>query len=483
MSTSMLAPTPLRPTLHARLVPLLPFAALPVATLLLLLPALWNGYPLLYPDSMSYVGDGPPIVRALFLHQPSTHYGLRSLVYCLLIAPLHRNQNAWPVVIAQAAAVAWILWLLVRWRVGSRGKPWQLPATYLALITVLSLLTSLGWYASFLMPDVLGPLVYLGFCLLAWGCATLHRAEQYTLVALCAVGILAHPTHLLLSLMLLPLLALAVLLGRWHRRQSLFAAPAWRGICLAALAIVLAVSAQLALHGALDGHPSLNGERPAYLTARLVADGTGLAYLRQHCPAEPWTLCQHLDELNSDADNFLWSPDGVYAHTTADEQTAIVHEEPAFVRAVFRSNPSAQLQQSWLNFHQQLFAFGLYGFDNSTWISEEFAHTLPAQRSAWLASRQAREQLPLDALSDLEYWVMAGTLPLLGLLLLLLGRRNRLQLAGISVALITMIVANAALTGILSVVDDRYGCRIIWLIPLLAALALIDAFTPDNIFR
>jgi hypothetical protein len=37
-----------------------------------------------------------------------------------------------------------------------------------------------------------------------------------------------------------------------------------------------------------------------------------------------------------------------------------------------------------------------------------------------------------------------------------------------------MVVANAAVTGVLSVVDDRYGCRVIWLAPLLAGMLLLD---------
>jgi hypothetical protein len=37
-----------------------------------------------------------------------------------------------------------------------------------------------------------------------------------------------------------------------------------------------------------------------------------------------------------------------------------------------------------------------------------------------------------------------------------------------------MVVFNAMVTGVLSVVDDRYGCRVIWLVPLLAGLLLLD---------
>jgi hypothetical protein len=40
-------------------------------------PALYNQFPLLYPDSMSYLEDGPLVARALFLHKFSTDYGGR----------------------------------------------------------------------------------------------------------------------------------------------------------------------------------------------------------------------------------------------------------------------------------------------------------------------------------------------------------------------------------------------------------------------
>ena len=37
-----------------------------------------------------------------------------------------------------------------------------------------------------------------------------------------------------------------------------------------------------------------------------------------------------------------------------------------------------------------------------------------------------------------------------------------------------MVVLNALLTGTLSIVDERYQCRVIWLVPLLAGVFLLD---------
>ncbi len=119
-------------------------------------PALYNGFPLLYPDSMTYLGDGPTLARKIFLHQSSNYYGMRSFFYSLSILPLHWNLTAWPIVAVQAILTAYVLWLVVRSILTS-----QTVTGYLILIAGLSLLTPLSWYVSIIMPDILGPALYL----------------------------------------------------------------------------------------------------------------------------------------------------------------------------------------------------------------------------------------------------------------------------------------------------------------------------------
>lgn len=76
-------------------------------------PALFNRYPLLYPDSITYIADGRLVARALFLHELSGYYGTRSLIYSLGILPLHCNATLWSVVALQALLTGYILWLVV----------------------------------------------------------------------------------------------------------------------------------------------------------------------------------------------------------------------------------------------------------------------------------------------------------------------------------------------------------------------------------
>src|SRR2546427_9606693 len=95
--------------------------------LMLLAPALWNGYPLLQYDTGGYLArwfEGYLV--------PS-----RSVVYGLFLTagwPL----DFWPVVVVQAAAAIWILALMFRIH-GFAGRP----LAFLAIVVLLALTTTL----------------------------------------------------------------------------------------------------------------------------------------------------------------------------------------------------------------------------------------------------------------------------------------------------------------------------------------------------
>jgi len=193
-------------------------AAVLTGALLMTWPAFYNGFPLLYPDSMTYLGDGPVVARALFLHQSSNYYGMRSFFYSLGILPLHWNVTAWPVVVVQAILMAYVLWLVVR-----SILPRRTVACYLIVVAGLSLLTSLSWYVSMIMPDILGPALYLTFYLLVFARDTLSRVERVTIGGIACWSVTSHSTHLMLGAGLCALLALVMVLQR-QPKQRIFGA-------------------------------------------------------------------------------------------------------------------------------------------------------------------------------------------------------------------------------------------------------------------
>jgi len=238
--------------------------------------------------------------------------------------------------------------------------------------------------------------------------------------------------------------------------------------------LVVAMAAQMALHGYLYGKPTLNGERPPYLMARIVADGPGRWYLEKNCPRLQWAVCNHLSQFTSDPDDFLWNSNGAYDSGSGAEKEQIVQEEMPLVLATIRAYPYQQLSRSAANFWRQFLAFGVYGFNPNDWMLQQFDEVLPRARAGYLGSRQSRDALPLDLFTDIQWWTIIASLAAMAVLIPFLWRRHSPRLAGLTLVVTAAVIANAWVTGVLSVVDDRYQCRVIWLAPLLAGIFLLD---------
>jgi hypothetical protein len=433
-------------------------AAILLGALFISWPAFYNGFPLLYPDSISYLDDGRLVARALFLHRLAGYYGGRSFIYCLGILPFHWNQTAWPVVALQCLLTAWILFLVVR-----SIAPRRPVLPYLVIVLTLSALTGMSWYAAMVMPDIFGPLLYLAVYLLVFARDSLTRAERWSLYLFAWWAVAAHATHMMLGCALCLLLLVTLLITRRTLRP----------IAEFAAILALAAAAQLALHGYLYGKPSLFGKHPPFLTARIIADGPGRWYLQEHCAQLPWVICKHLDHLPDDADTFLWAPDGIWQTNSKSENQLLAEQEMPFVLATLRAYPLAQLERSTESFAQQLVTFGYDDLDANDWVLAQFPAVLPPALGSYQRSRQARNQLPLDSLDALQNWTVALSLAAFALLAPFLRRLRSPRLAGLSLIVVSMTLANAWITATLSMVEDRLQCRVVWLLPLLAALSAL----------
>jgi hypothetical protein len=432
-------------------------AAILLGALFLMWPAFFNRYPLLYPDSMTYLANGSPVARALFLHQLSDYYGMRSFIYSLGILPFHWNATLWPIVALQAMLTACVIWFVVRSILPQRTVFW-----YLSLLMLLSLLTSVSWFASLIMPDILGPLLYLCIYLLVFARDTLSRPERVAIAAIACWAVPSHATHLMLGAGICLLLA-----GLWAIFRKGFMSGRLKALGEVAAIVLLAAIAQLALNSYLYGKPSLNGERPPFLTARLIADGPGRWYLEQHCSETKFAGCGHLREFRADSDQFLWADDGVWRTSSIETREQMLQEEIPFALAAFRTYPRAQLSISSANFWQQLNSFEI-GFDPNDWMVLQFDETFPAGKAQFLQSRQAGNDLPFDFLSMIQNWAVVVSLVLIVIFGILLWRRWTFRLVGLSLVIISAVLANALVTGVLSTVEDRYQSRVVWLVPFLA---------------
>jgi hypothetical protein len=426
-------------------------------------PALLNGYPLIFPDSMTYIEDGGLVARAVFLHKLSDYYGFRSFIYSLGIYPISWNISVWPVVALNALLVAYLSWLVVR-----SILPRNTIGYFLILCATLSLLTSASWYSSLILPDILGPVLYLCIYLLVFASESLSRVERWAIIVIAWWTVSSHASHLMVAIA--ACIALALVRMIWRKSTHI----RWNAVGEVALIIFFSAGALVALNTYLYGKPSLMGEWPPVLTARVIDDGPGRWYLQQHCADAKFALCEDANKLPDSTDGFLWDTDGIWQTASDEKSLRLRHEELPFVLAVLRTYPRAQISKSAHNFWDQLTFIGLEDLGSNEWVSKEFDTVLPSGRTRYLQSRQAHDDLPFDLFMAIQKWTLVASLGAIVLFTILLWRRRSPRLVGLALVIFFTVIVNAFVTGVLSGVEERYQTRVIWLLPLLTVILILN---------
>jgi hypothetical protein len=438
-----------------------------LGALLMTWPAVYNGYPLLYADSMSYLQAGREVTGALFQGKPAYQTYYRSLIYALGIFPLHWNVSAWGVVALNALLTSYVLWLVVR-----SILPRHTVRNYFALVAPLCACTSVSWLVSWVMPDILGPLLYLSIYLLVCAHEDLSRAE---IIAVCLIawwGLASHISHFPVAAGLWVFLAAVLAVQRRLTRARL---QALGGV---AMIVVAAAASLAAINAAYYGRPSLEGPAPPFLMARIIADGPGEWYLHENCGRVQFSICARVNELPDTAIDFLWPEQGIWNTSPPGEQQRLKGEELRFVAATLREYPRQELRIASGNFFTQLHSFGAY-IENDPFILQWMDRALPGARGRYLNTKEAKRTLHEEFFRVLQEWtVVVALVVIAGMMIAVPRERWSQRLVALSATIVFVVIANAAVTSILSAVDSRYEERVIWLVPLLAGafvLTVLDA--------
>ncbi len=423
------------------------WASVPAGALLLLWPALANGYPIMFSDTAGLAEMG--LAGDMGWDKP--------WVYGPLMLLLHGGVSFWGVAAAQGLALSAVLWLTVR--VAAPG-PWR----HLGLCALLAAGSAAPWFASFMMPDVFAPLTVLCMFLLAYGRPVLSGPVRLAVGGLAAVAIASHLAHLIVAAG-----CLAVVAPLRPRRLLAAAAP-----LAAALAWLLA--SNLIGNGVLAVSPYGS----VFALARLQADGPAADYLHAACPAAGYRLCAWSDRLPMDSDAFLWDPEGpIWGGDSGP--TRVAPEAGRIVAAALRFEPGAAMQAAVANTVRQLGRVQLGDTLGPQYLDATVGSLLrryfpAAELRRFMASRQLHDTLA----------ALAAPLAGVRLALLALGAagtvlavpwawRRDPALAGLGLVVLAGVLANAFATGALSGPHDRYGARIAWLVLLPPVLAAANA--------
>ena len=409
--------------------------ALSGLTLLFLTVAFWNRFPLVFYDTGAYLAEG--LSGAFFVE--------RSPVYSLLLPLTGAFFSLWWVAAAQSLMTA------------------------LLIGAALVALTGIGWYVGQIEPDCFTPLVVLGSYLLLFRADVVTGWRRGCVIAITALGVACHPSHLGL---IGGLLICAGLLWSVHGRLPGLPRPRlWPCLSALLLSLVLVVTANYAFTRTIF----VSRAGSVFLLARLMQDGIAQRLLADTCPPAgsrekpPYTLCPYGAKLPHNANAWLWG-----AHSSFHAVGGFRRSDGEYGRIVrdsFARYPLMHLKAAVIDSAQQFVEFKTGdGIESQRSILiPGFRQNLPNQLRAYLAARQQIEIIRFKDINLIH--VPVGVIALLGLVLLLrhAAMRGRWGDAALPVTVLLALLGNAIICGTFSNPHDRYQSRLMWL-PILVLL-------------
>lgn len=417
--------------------------------LALLAPALWNGFPLIYPDTGGYLAR--PFDHDLEMG--------RSALYGAFLAAGMRL-DFWPNVMAQAGLSLWLILLTLRAH-GLGGRP----LLALGVVILLAAGTSLPWYASQLMPDIFFPAAVLSLHLLAFRHDALTVLERAALAGVIAFAI---PTHMAILGLCLGLVAALLLLPRI---RALALPPPRLRIAGAAVAAGIALCPLSNL--AITGHFAFTPGGTSFLFGRLVQDGIVARYLADSCPDESIALCAFRGQLPATADDWLWGETPFYKLGGWQNYEP---EERRIIVATLRRYPAAHVATAAKAALDQFLAVrtGEGVNPHDTWHTQWTLQRLtPGALERWKATPQQQRRFDFTLINRLHVPFALLCVAALGVIVVAGRRRMAPYLLALAMTVLLALAGNALICGVFSNPNDRYQSRLAWLAPFALVIAML----------
>ncbi len=433
-----------------------------LGALCLMIPALYNGFPLLTPDSSAYISN------AFSLYVPLD----RPLTYSLFLRITTMGVSLWGVVAAQALILSGLLLLLAQRLLAGVYRR----RAFAGLMLLLGTATSAGWFAGQIMPDVFTAMLLLSLLLLCM--PPLNAWLRWMLYALMLLCVTVHNSNLLIAL----LTGIVLLAQGWQRRDA-----ARRRVGVALLGISAAGWVSLSAMNYEAGH----GFRPSaashvFLMSRMSESGLMDDFLNDYCvnDSTPYRLCASRRNLPDRQWAFMWGGESpLYRaggwEATEPEYTRIIRKTlttPKYILMHGVKAAQATLRQAPLLYVGD----GFFRFKNDS-VLQGTVHThFPGEQKELNVSAQQEGGLHLDWWN--AFLIAVSVLLIIAALLLQpLPLPQRLAEEGPAFAPLVRVTLlflffNAAITAALATVIGRYEARVFWVLPFLAILYILRRY-------
>lgn len=448
-----------------------------------------NGGLLFYFDTAGYMSQGLTALDSLNLLPPppveaqgggtaasipsdtgDTVNGSRSLFYGLVLAVLASYARLDLILLLDVLVVFLTVWLLLR--VAQRvDRVMVAPVTLTGAALFVACFGALPFYLAYVMPDILAPILILIVALFAGYANRMQVWEIALALILGFAAVLSHPSHLAMAMLSLPL---AALIAGLVQRPSFWVAPVLVGLLIAG-----GMAERVLFRMQVTERTGSEVLYNPYITARLIQDGPGYAYLQDNCPDADQATCTLYEALQNSEDPmrltathiiFEETPElGSLRHLDELTQKSIGDAQYQFFLDVLIDRPLHVVGAFLNNTLHQATLFSIHQTIPNDGARRSVLENPEVPSGLFTDGRLRRDQGWYSAV----YAVQAAlyTLSLIAILVLLVKPSAlSARMRALTVMVLLGILVNAFVCGALSQPAARYGARVIWLLPLLAVI-------------
>lgn len=436
-----------------------------LGTLCLMADAFYNGFPLVYSDTSTYIASGFELETPF--DRPIT-YGLFLRIFSL------NGLSLWFVIFFQAIILSYLIFLLVRLVTDDKS----FLKFGLLTIILLSLFTGVSWIVSQIMPDIFTSIALLSATLILLG--TFKRGTLILFYVLFFISVAMHMSHILMfALMLIIIFCLRKFIlpkQSYPKRNS-------KIITLFLLTIASVITMGSAI----------SKSKHVFIMGAMVEHGIVKSYLDDYCDTKQYNLCDYKDSLPDRAYKFIWDEKSPFYKIggwkkTKNEFNEIIYgtlTQPKYIVMHIKESFKATLRQL------TLFSIGdgNGSFLEGTLMYERVSKYFPHDLTTYSSSKQ--NQSRLDFINFFNYLfqitLALSLLPTIYLLLTKIVTITDRQIKIITLMFLIGIILNAWDCGTFANAIDRLGCKMVWLIPFATTFLLLKILhnrqTKENIIN
>ena len=440
-----------------------------LSVIVLLFIAIKNGYPILFIDDGTYIISGieefVPIDRPIF--------------YGLFIRHISLFYSLWFVIFAQSIIVVYILLLVYKHLFNAK---YVFAKTFITSV-LLTLTTGISYFTGQILPDIFAPVLFLGIALIL----SKKKLPLKTLIPLSIIivfSIIVHLAHLVTSLGLVVFFAVFFLI---FIKKDFFKQRIKKLVIIVLLIgvswlIVPSVNYWLGAEFKLARAPNV-----IYLS-NLIRAGILNDYLEENCNEKQYDLCNYLDEISDNAQFFVWNmkKSPLYSGgckkegwtncwvSKNEEFGKIINDVlkiPKYRNKIIKIEINYVLEQIFTFYIEERSPQKIVG--NPSHLIKKYFH---ADIKHHISSNQYENTLLFEKLSLVQYIIVI--ISIIALILIFSVKKIRKKIPNniklFTFIIIIAILGNAATTGIFSSPVPRYQARVIWMLPMLVIMILMN---------